>query len=93
MSTYFLDGAWNVICDRCGEKYKSTELKKEWTGLMVCSGCWESRHPMDFLRSVPDKMAVPYTRPRPADIAVNPQYGYRSSIINNGIINGFIING
>lgn len=90
---YFRKGAWNVICDRCGQKYKSPELRQEWTGLMVCQGCWEPRHPQDFIRTVPDRMSVPYTRPRPADIFVNPEYGYTSSVINNSLINGFVING
>ncbi len=31
----------NAICDRCGFRYKFYNLKKEWTGLMVCDGCWE----------------------------------------------------
>lgn len=72
--TYLLRGSWNVICDRCGEKFKADELKREWTGLMVCEGCWEPRHPQDFLRSVPDKMSVPFVRPRPADIFVPITY-------------------
>jgi len=56
-------GDWNAICDRCGFKYKASQLRPEWTGLMVCSKCWEPRHPQDFLRGVPDSGSVPWTRP------------------------------
>jgi len=92
-NTYFLKGSWNVICDRCGEKYKAGQIRKEWTGLMVCEGCWEPRHPQDFIRTVPDTMSVPYVRPRPADIFIGPTYNTSDSIVNVGLINGFIING
>lgn len=29
-------GAVRAICDRCGFEYPLSELRKEWTGLMVC---------------------------------------------------------
>ncbi len=90
---YFLKGSWNVICDRCGEKFKATQLRQEWTGLMVCQGCWEPRHPQDFLRTVPDRMSVPYTRPRPADTFIYTYNSVGMSTINETMINGFIING
>lgn len=64
--------AWRAICDRCGYKYWDRHLRKEWTGLMVCSGpgtndCWEPRHPQDFVRGVPDKQTPPWVRPEPGD--------------------------
>lgn len=58
---------WAAICDRCGFEYKSYELRKEWQGLMTCHTCWEPRHPQDFVRSIPDKTAVPWTRPESTD--------------------------
>lgn len=42
---------WNSICDSCGFKFKASELKKRWDGLMVDEGCWEERNPQDFLRA------------------------------------------
>ena len=56
-------GLWNAICDRCGFKYKSCDLRKEWTGSMVCRDCFEVRHPQDFVRGVPDNSNVPWSRP------------------------------
>ena len=91
-NTYFLKGAWNVICDRCGQKYKAQELRKEWTGLMVCEGCWEPRHPQDFLRTSPDIMSVPYVRPRTEDVFVNIPLVGSLSLINGYEINGFELN-
>jgi len=33
------------ICDRCGWQCRYLDMKKEWTGLKVCSECYESKHP------------------------------------------------
>lgn len=63
--------AWLAICDRCGKKKNSDQLRKEWTGLMVCSdGCWEPRHPQDSVRGVVDRQAPPWVRPEPADVFI-----------------------
>ena len=68
--TTFKPGKWNVICDVCGRKYKATDLKKRWDGLMVCSEDWEMRHPQDLIRPIKERNSVPWTRPRPTDIDV-----------------------
>ena len=72
MSRY-VKGQWDVICDRCGHRYKNVQLRREWTGLMVCTGhdtadCWEPRHPQDMVRGVADRQAPPWTRPEPEPI-------------------------
>ena len=56
-------GMWNAICDRCGFKFKNIDLKVEWNGLMTCKDCWEPRHPLDFVRGIPDDSSVPWSRP------------------------------
>ena len=66
----FVAGQWNAICDVCGQKYKSGDMKKRWDGLMVCPHDWEPRHPQDFLRAVPDRQAVPWSRPETTDVFV-----------------------
>ena len=63
-------GDWNVLCDSCGVRYKASELKERWDGLMVCSYDWEPRQPQDFVRATSDKMNVPWSRPRPANTYV-----------------------
>lgn len=67
MRNYLVLGQWNSICDRCGFKYKSAMLQREWTGLMVCSYCLEPRHPQDFLRVAKEQISPPWARPEPQD--------------------------
>ncbi len=63
MTDYFAAGQWNAICDRCGFKKKSGQLRKEWTGLRVCSECWEPRNLQDFVRGKRDDQSIPWSRP------------------------------
>jgi hypothetical protein len=62
---YYKSGTWNGICDRCGSKFKFSDLKLEWDGLYVCTanGCFEIRQPQDYVKGVRDNMAVPVSRP------------------------------
>ena len=67
---------WNAVCDRCGFEYKNWQLKKEWTGLMTCSGpetndCWEPRHPSDFIKAHSGESSIPWSRPEPTDVYVS----------------------
>ena len=64
----YVPGNWNAVCDVCAQKYKASEIKKRWDGLMVCPNDWEARHPQDFLRAVPDRQAVPWSRPETPDV-------------------------
>ncbi len=41
-------------CQRCGQTYRLDELKKEWTGLLVCSDDWDP---------LPDTMKAPVVYP------------------------------
>ena len=77
--TYFKSGGWNALCDVCGFKFKSNELKKRWDGLMVCDADFEHDHPQKFLRVREDKIAVPWVRSRPEDIDVGPTCDYWTS--------------
>jgi len=70
--TYYKAGDYNVICDRCGFKKKASECKKEWTGLFVCSPCFDIRNPQDFVRAVADDQPVPIARPEPTDTFIAP---------------------
>lgn len=71
---YYKPGVWNAICDRCGIKFKSDELKKEWTGFQVCIACLEFRHVSDFIKSPKPTSPVPFTRPEPVDASAAPTY-------------------
>jgi hypothetical protein len=61
---YLKIGDHNAFCDVCGFKYKASELRKRWDGMMVCSSDFEMRHPQEFIRSIPEKPAPPWSRPR-----------------------------
>lgn len=55
---------WNAFCDSCGFKFKSTDLRLRWDGLMVDNACWEPRQPQDFLRAVVETSnKLPWSRP------------------------------
>jgi hypothetical protein len=75
---YYLSGAWNFICDQCGDKFKSPTARFQWDGLIVCPRCWDPRHPQDFIRPMPESV-IPWSRPdmspctMPA-VAVNPRF-------------------
>ena len=60
---YLKLGTWNALCDRCGFKFKAEELRKEWTGWMVCERCYDPRHPQEFLKGHADNPQVAWTRP------------------------------
>jgi hypothetical protein len=72
MRSYYVSGQWNAICDRCGFQYKSAELRLEWTGFRVCSSCFESRHPQDFLKVRSERGGVPWSRPEQSPISASP---------------------
>ena len=83
----------NAVCDRCGFDMKHYELQKEWTGLMVCSKCWEPRHPMDFQRIPRTEKAPEWTRPEPTDVEIEVPYidssvGVQENTIPTGHNNG-----
>jgi len=60
----YIPGDWKMICDRCGSTFLRSQMAEEWTGLWVCTkGCFQTRHPQDFVESVPDDPSVPVSRP------------------------------
>lgn len=74
MQNYFKSGKWNVICDVCGRKYKNTDVRKRWDGLIVCSKDFELRHIADFIKSNPERNNVKDPRPEQADQFVSVSY-------------------
>lgn len=69
---FFAPGAWNCVCDQCGRKRKSYELRLQWDGLRTCQKCWEPRQPQDFVRGVKDDQSAPWTRPQGEDQFIDP---------------------
>lgn len=83
---YYLSGQWNVTCDVCSKKIKSSEAKHRWDGLIVCPACWEQRHPLDFIRSKAEyEKPIPYQRPIPASLYIAQNFA--ESLTNKVDIN------
>lgn len=61
-------GGYNAICQVCGWKYKASELKLRWDGVWCCEKDWETRHPMDFFRVIPDQHPLPFVLPDLEDV-------------------------
>jgi hypothetical protein len=89
---YYKKGQWLVLCDVCGMKYHSGDLKQRWDGLMCCRQDWNIRQPQDFVRGIPDPQAVPWSRPdvqpqfvtNPVTFAITDFYGeYMESFVND----------
>ena len=59
---------WNAVCDKCGRKFKASELRLEWDNLYVCPADFEYRQPQDFVRGTADIQTPPWTRPDPPPI-------------------------
>lgn len=72
--TWWKSGEWNALCDVCGFKFKDTELKLRWDGLMVCSKDWETRHPQELIRPLPTEKAPKWTRPEGTDQFISITY-------------------
>ena len=62
-SDYYKRGSWNAICDKCGFKFKSDDLRMQWDNLWVCGSCFDPKHPQYFVKSIPDDQTVPVARP------------------------------
>ena len=78
---YYKKGDWNAVCDVCGFRFKASQLRRRWDGLMTCKDDWEIRQPQDLLRSKQDHQAVPWTRPEPTDTYI--QYSRTASYALN----------
>jgi hypothetical protein len=64
----YIPGEWWVLCDACQLKTHASKVSKRPTdGLLVHTdpafGCWETRHPQEFVRSVKDNNVLPFIRP------------------------------
>lgn len=84
---YFVNGQWNVICDVCGFKKKSGEVRKRWDGLIVCEEDFEMRHPLDFIRVPTESNNIQDSRPEGADQFILHNYGIYNQRIMGNLLN------
>jgi hypothetical protein len=82
-------GDWIALCDVCGRKYKASNLKKRWDGLMCCDDDWEIRQPQDFVRGIADTQIAPWLRSEPSNsfVAVTQALLGLFSSVSNATLN------
>lgn len=92
--TRYVKGSWKAVCDSCGQRFLSSQLRKRWDGLMVCPKDFEVRHPQDFVRAKVDIQAVPWARPESEDYQFIPiDYGkqfYETVVTRGGVSDRYI---
>lgn len=82
-------GTYQTSCDRCGVTRNSTQIMEEWTGLLVCSMCFDNKHPLlDEADYVTYETDFPES-PRPIIPQIPDQCAYSGGIA----IPGFLIPG
>jgi ribosome-binding protein aMBF1 (putative translation factor) len=65
MRTFTANPTVKAQCDRCGFIYRHRELRKEWTGLRVCSDCYDPKTKQEFPDPIDsDSSTVRDPRPR-----------------------------
>lgn len=71
MSSKYASGKWAIAeCDRCGQRYKLSELRKEVikthiVNIKVCPECWSPDHPQLSLGMYPVNDPQAIREPRP----------------------------
>ena len=61
-------GLHNVICDVCGFKVKSSQIRKRWDGILACRRCFDTKHPqLERLPVIKEMQAVKDARPPQTD--------------------------
>lgn len=92
---WYKSGSWNALCDVCGFKRKSDQLIERWDGMMVCrpsvaKGCFETRHPQELIRPIPDQKPLPWTNPEPADVYWVDADSYDQTLVNTCSVLGHL---
>lgn len=72
MSDDFRIGDHWMISDRSGRKFRASEMRRQWNGLLVHTSEWEPRHPQELMRPRVRERAVKQSRPRPLDVFQGP---------------------
>jgi hypothetical protein len=66
-------GAW-AICDRCSFKRRHLNLRVEWSGLFVCSDCFDPRPPWLDAPYINPLETMPVPNARFDNDAENPNF-------------------
>lgn len=75
-------GDWNALCDICGFKFKSCDLRKNSDGYMVCQDDWEPEHPADRYRAPIETTSIPWAR---SEDAAQQADGANTPVTKDGV--------
>lgn len=78
-------GDWNATCFECGRKGKASKMLKHWQGYYVHPEHYETRHPQDFVRSMPDHQTVEWSQPPSSELIYFCSFNGRTAIAGFGI--------
>lgn len=56
-------GDYKAVGDRTGFRVYASECLLQWDGIFVRRKSWEIRHPQDFIKAKPERLAVKLPRP------------------------------
>jgi len=73
-------GNWKVACHRCGFWYPSSDIRREWTGILACPSCFETRHPQTLIKIRPETAVPDFVSKDPTDVT----NGICSIVTNSG---------
>jgi len=60
---FYDHGNPNMICDKCGQKFKKSEMREQWDHTWACPFDYEERQPQDKLKAFPDNQSIEDPRP------------------------------
>lgn len=63
----YIPGDNYCICDVCGGKFHVSQTKRRYDGALVCEPDFELRHPLDYMRGIPDHPAAAISNPEQPD--------------------------
>lgn len=86
MKSRFVRGTHNAICDQCGFKFKRSEMRKTWDGLLVCRTDYDEKHPQLTIRPHPERVTVsdPRLESRGADTNLAGTVRYAIAVDSGG---------
>src|SRR3954467_6281022 len=58
----YIVGDWNAYCDYCEGQYLASQLKTDYWGFKACIKDFTLPNPQMFVRVVPEKIVVPWSR-------------------------------
>ena len=73
-SNRYKSGDSLALCQRTGRTVYASELRREWTGLLVHYSVYEPKHPQLMVRTRPDRQTAAVQSPEGADVDVGSFY-------------------